>query len=237
MSKKTTVRHETVHYTAEEAAAVEALRVKQAKIKWGVIAAIVGALVFGCIACMIIGNLADSELPAAPATENAPARVEPTPRPAATTETAVPTEVSTGTSAPTPDPEEVEASIYIAAITEAVTTYENASNVLTSLANRAAVDPYLMIDEDWKLATAMCLASFTIAGEMIQEINPPVQYVQLHEQLVEAVAHYDRFVELYAAGIDDLDANLVDAAVTELEQGNAAMWHATALLEAALSTE
>lgn len=119
---------------------------------------------------------------------------------------------------------------YFTATMEVVMIYENASSALGVLSAEAGNDPTVILDDEWRLATAVNLGSILTAGEMLRKIDPPAKYSEAHTEFLAAATHYDNFVDLYSRGLDDVNVDLINAAVDELQLGTAAMARSTAIL-------
>ena len=143
--------------------------------------------------------------------------VAPTPTPTVVP-TAVPTAVPTvmPTAEPTMSAEEIA---YGDAIIEVVEAYGNIFSLLAIQFDEAAADPAMMFDENWRLATAVYLGSLIVTGDMARDITPPARYAESYGLFLEAVTHYDKFVDLFTDGVDELDAEKINAATMEMTLG------------------
>ena len=143
--------------------------------------------------------------------------VAPTPTPTVVP-TVAPTAVPTvmPTAEPTMSAEEIA---YGDAIIEVVEAYGNIFSLLAIQFDEAAADPAMMFDENWRLATAVYLGSLIVTGDMARDITPPARYAGSYGLFLEAVTHIDKFIDLYADGVDELDAEKINAATMEMTLG------------------
>lgn len=145
--------------------------------------------------------------------------------------TIAPTSTAAPTIAPTAEPVvDVSELAYFAAMTEVMTLYTDATAALGMLAMETTDDPYVVFDDEWKIACAIYLSDILTAGEQLRRIEPPIKYSEPHAELLVAATHYDRFVDLYSRGIGEVDADLIAAAADEMQRGADAITRAGVML-------
>jgi hypothetical protein len=66
-----------------------------------------------------------------------------------------------------------------------------------------------------------------LLNEDIRTLDPPERFVDVNSYLVDAAEHFGKFVDLYAEGIDELDADKINRATEELLLGSEAINQAT----------
>lgn len=186
---------------------------KQKRKKTVVLLAVIcGVLLVGCLGCLAIGSLAPDE-PMATPTVLATATPEPeivgptstsipthTPRP-----TAVPTSAPTSTPQPTID----NTSNYREQMYLLLVQYTETQKTVAELNRQGANDSSLLFDSQWKTDMALALSQALTIGREIRELEAPQEFQETHSCLVKSTEHYDAFVDLYARGVDSLDASLI----------------------------
>ena len=175
-----------------------------------------------------------------------------TPRPSITpgpTETSVPTSVptatrtatrtstpgATATRPPTSSPmptADVAGGAYVAAIAEITRAYGVALTGIGEQSTAAGKNALLMLDESWKLKTAIYLVSLKLQGQELRKLQPPARFAEVHALLLVAAGHFDRSAEFYADGVDQLSGDKLGQAVAEMRLGSAAVEAATGRLKA-----
>lgn len=201
---------------------------------------IIGAIVLIFI-CGGIGSLLPDDA-ASPAATEAPlptATDEPLPTDTAApapTETAEPppTRTPRPTAAPTEAPPDDSAAVleYRAAIQEIAGLYQTGLSGLADQSGAVGDDPALILNEDWKITTAVFLASIRVANDQVRSQNPPEEFRAVHDELLVAADHFETMTELYAAGVDEISVEKLAGASESMQLGNEAVQRATALLVA-----
>ena len=78
-----------------------------------------------------------------------------------------------------------------------------------ALTTQAGSNPLSVFDEDWRFAVVVHLAGMKIAAEQIRELNAPPDVRHIHSDLLEMAAGLDQAADLFAAGMDNFDPDLI----------------------------
>lgn len=164
-------------------------------------------------------------------------------RPATSTATA--TEVPTQKPAPTVQPSRTPMptatpglsaaeALYVTAVQPLVQGYGEALTGLSAQSAAAGQNAALLLNADWRLKTAIYLASIQMQGQALRKISPPGRFVAMHGELLAAAGHLDAMVTLYAEGVDEVNGAKLEAAAARMNQGNAAIQRATTEMQKAM---
>lgn len=110
--------------------------------------------------------------------------------------------------------------------------YVEALEGISTQSEMAADNPYLILTDEWKIATVVYLVGLQTANERIRELEPPARYVAVHRDMLEAADYFDLAAEYYIEGVDDIDSNKMQLATVNMQLGTAAVGRATEKLEA-----
>lgn len=88
-----------------------------------------------------------------------------------------------------------------------------------------------MGDDEWRLDVAVQLVTIRALYGEATEIDPPSSMTNIHYKYLQAMKHYATATDLIAEGIDELDANLIDQATTEMNMALQLTNEATKLME------
>ncbi len=69
--------------------------------------------------------------------------------------------------------------------------------------------PLLVFDEDWRFELVIHLAAMKVAAEQIRELNAPSHVRHIHSDLLQMAAGLDLAADLFAAGMDNFDPDLL----------------------------
>jgi hypothetical protein len=180
-------------------------------------------------------TLSPTETPMPTNTPGTIATLRPTDTPASTntlapTETPEPSKTpsSTNTPEPTSTPEFTSAEeTYKADVVEITAQYADAFTDFSELATAAGEDSSLLADDDWKLEMVVVLVTMRSLNEEVRALDPPGRFADVHDDLLDAVEHYDQFITLFTTGVDTLDVEKINQAGEELLLGNEAIGEAT----------
>ncbi|MCZ7568843.1 MAG: thermonuclease family protein [Ardenticatenaceae bacterium] len=151
----------------------------------------------------------------------------------APTPTSTPEPSPTATNTPSVDPSE---SAYIQAVIELSESYAEAWTKASELATTVGSDVSLIFDQDWRTEMAVALGTVKANNARVRQLEAPARFAEVHAELLVAAAHYDRAVDLFAEGIDELNADKMTRAAAEIEIGNAAINRAAAKAQALKSS-
>jgi uncharacterized protein YraI len=110
--------------------------------------------------------------------------------------------------------------------------YSTALDTFGTQMTTAGNNPTLTLDDEWRTKTAMTLAMFTLLADEVRTLTPPDRMADLHTDVLAAAAHYEKVATLAADGIDQLDADLLRQATTEMQLGQEAIERASAKMQA-----
>jgi len=105
--------------------------------------------------------------------------------------------------------------LYFAEATALVQSYESSFSDLEQLTDAALENPFLVLSKNWRSEVTDCLAIWKSNGERVRELEPPSQFQENHQYLVEASQHFDQAADLATQGIENLDSATIREAVTE----------------------
>ncbi len=74
----------------------------------------------------------------------------------------------------------------------------------------------LVFDDDWRFSVVVHLAAMKVAAEQIRELNPPPHVRHIHSDLMEMAAGLDRAADLFAAGMDNYDPDLLGMSAEQI---------------------
>jgi len=137
------------------------------------------------------------------------------------------TPVSTNTPELTDTLESVAEEAYREEMVEISAQYGDAFTEFGKLATAVGEDSSLLLDDDWKIDIAVILVTVKSLNEEIRALDPPERFLDVHSHLLEATTHYDKFVNLFIEGADELDVDKLNQAGEELLLGNEAIGRAT----------
>jgi uncharacterized protein YgiM (DUF1202 family) len=121
---------------------------------------------------------------------------------------------------------------YTDELSSIMTSYSTALAVLGTQITKAHTDAKVLQDEDWQLTTVAALAYVQRLGERVRAVTPPPSLQQVHNDTELAAIHYDTATEIVTKGVEQMDVNLLAAAIDEMTLGNKAIRSAQAKLEA-----
>ena len=92
-------------------------------------------------------------------------------------------------------------------------------------------DPTLSFDSVWVGKTLIAILTIRAAGGRLRGLEPPSRFAEMHGKLLIMAAHYDRAMDLYADGVDNLDTSLLIESSVEINFATEAMSEARAMLD------
>ena len=120
---------------------------------------------------------------------------------------------------------------YSVAILGIIGNLKNAMSIISEQSSAAGADLTIMLDDDWKLKTAIGLASLQASSKQIQDLTAPSRFKAVHAELLVAADHFIQMTSLYAKGVDEISADKMGLALDHLNLGNAAIERATTEME------
>ena len=114
----------------------------------------------------------------------------------------------------------------------ATTMAEHSSSVGEAMSNLSDLmgNPQIGYDE-WTIDVATEVTVIRLLYEEVQEIEPPSSMADIHYNYVQAMWHYNRSMDLLVEGIDTLNPDLMDQAISEIEMGTEYLNEAIELTE------
>lgn len=86
-------------------------------------------------------------------------------------------------------------------------------------------------DDKWTLMVAAQIVTIRALYDEAMGINPPSSMTHIHYKYVQAMKHFESSTHLLTQGVDELNAELLDQATTELLTGSQLINEATKLME------
>ena len=114
---------------------------------------------------------------------------------------------------------------YLTAVGSNSNTYSSALNTLSTL-----LGDFQIGSDEWTLDVAVQLAILRAAYDEAVALNPPSSLAHIHSKYIEGLSHIDNATYLIVEGIDNLNADKINQATTELTIGNNLINEATALV-------
>ena len=186
-----------------------------------------GIILFSLCIVIVIGVAAalaggdDSAVDSPQGTSSAPAVAVPTDTPKPT-----PTPIVT-VECPTPSER-----AYFARFAEVIYPAATAYGEFGRLNLEAGDNVLLLLDDAWRLEVVVQLALIQIAADGITELTAPPSLASIHRHNLQMASAMQDGNDLYAKGIDNLDADLIAAASLRMNDVNTLLEEATAKMQA-----
>ena len=87
---------------------------------------------------------------------------------------------------------------------------ESALERISSLFSRAAKNPALMLNNEWKIEVTLTLAVMRQSYQDVRKLKPPNNLKQYHNYLVEGLSYCNLATDYIARGIDNFDADALE---------------------------
>ena len=85
---------------------------------------------------------------------------------------------------------------------------------------RAGNDPFLLVDSDWQLQTAIALAGIQLGAEGLEGLQAAPGTEDIHRNLREVASRSGNVVRLVTYGIDHLDVPSFERATDDITKVN-----------------
>lgn len=108
--------------------------------------------------------------------------------------------------------------------------YSGAFGKISELLTQAGSNSVLIFDETWKIQMATAMVLVQSNNDHVREITPPARFISSWNEMRNAADLYDLAIEALVAGIDNLDAAEFAIVNQRMNEGNAALNRAAALL-------
>jgi len=119
---------------------------------------------------------------------------------------------------------------YIAQIRPILEVWTMGLIGISNQSDLAGTSPMLLYDSEWILRTALFLASLKDPKSSIKKISPPPRFRPAHRVLRKAARLSSQCADLYAQGIDEINANKMLAAMRKMDEMTVLLNRGTALL-------
>ena len=103
---------------------------------------------------------------------------------------------------------------YANAVADQATTVGNALTKLGELLQNPQYG-----DDAWTLQVATQLVIIQTVYDQAMELDPPSSMAEIHLKYTQGMKAYNDMTYLFSRGVDELDLNLIDQAVTKMETG------------------
>ena len=138
------------------------------------------------------------------------------------TQAASPKPTATPTAIPTPVPtlapcQRADVQAYFDEMLEITGPLEQIYLKIGALTAQAGSNPLLVFDEDWRFEVVVHLAGMKVAAEQIRELNAPPHVRHIHSDLLEMATGLDRAADLFAAGMDNFDPDLLALSAEQID--------------------
>jgi len=109
----------------------------------------------------------------------------------------------------------IDANGYLLEISAVLESQSNAFLLAGDLMVDASIDSSLLLDAEWQTKMGVALGMIKIYAEDVRAIEPPSELESCHADLVEAALHSERYADLVAESIDELDAGKLEMSSQE----------------------
>lgn len=114
---------------------------------------------------------------------------------------------------------------YATTIVNQTTTVGKALTNLSSLLQNPKYG-----NDEWTLQVAVQLTTIRLVYDEAMALEPPSSMVEIHLKYTQGMKAYNDMTYLFSRGVDELDPNLIDQAVTKMETGIQLINEATELV-------
>ena len=143
---------------------------------------------------------------------------------------AVPTDTPKPT--PTVDCPTPSERAYFARLGEIIVPLSTTYGEFGRLNQEASNNVLLIYDDAWKFEVVVQLALIQSAADGIKELTAPPSLASIHQHNLQMASAMQDGNDLYAKGIDNLDADLIGAALLRMDDVNTLLNEGTAKLQA-----
>lgn len=104
----------------------------------------------------------------------------------------------------------------------------SALSILGDAFTRAGDNPFLFMDDQWKIEVALAIGSLSMSYDEARKLNPPSNLKAFHNLVIEGLSYCDLAGDQMVEGIDELDADALEDAVGLIELCGALLERAAA---------
>src|SRR5690606_6401568 len=99
------------------------------------------------------------------------------------------------------------------------------------LMDEAAIDPYVMFNDEWVMDIALILLQMDTDIQAIRSLDVPESMSKIHDPVLKAMDEYDYFVTNFPTAFDTMDFDLIEECITRIENGNSFIGEATLMMD------
>jgi hypothetical protein len=99
-----------------------------------------------------------------------------------------------------------------------------------NLSYQAASDPTLIFDDEWRMEVVIELAIWSVSRERFAAMTPPSSLASFHAKFLDALTRLQMAGNLFAEGVDEVDAEKISRASAQMSAGTALLDEASDLL-------
>ena len=111
----------------------------------------------------------------------------------------------------------IDADGYLLEVSAVLESQGNAFLLAGDLMVAASIDSSLLLDAEWQTKMGVALGMIKIYAEDVRAIEPPSELEACHADLVEAALHSERYADLVAEGMNELDAGKLEMSSQEID--------------------
>jgi len=115
---------------------------------------------------------------------------------------------------------------YVATLADHTSSFAEEWNKITDLLEEPQIE-----SDEWRIDVDTQLATLRPIYDEAFEIEPPSSMANIHDKYTQAMYHFDISTDLIAEGIDTLNADLLNEAVSDMELGIEDMEETTRLMD------
>lgn len=101
---------------------------------------------------------------------------------------------------------------YIETVSRISTNLSDMFSALGKQSGAVEKSPAVIFTNQWRRDTVKILTGMKLICKEIRALKPPSSLAKVHAELLDAASHIDLGADLFAAGIDDVDANKIKQA-------------------------
>ena len=105
---------------------------------------------------------------------------------------------------------------YLLRVTSTIAELRGTLPEFGRLNDLAGENPFLFLDDDWKAQISVLLVTMELVAVVLVETTPPDSAASIQRDSMAMGQAIKDFVQLYTRGVDDLDANNLEAAGEKL---------------------
>ncbi|WP_099192262.1 hypothetical protein [Tepidibacter mesophilus] len=123
-----------------------------------------------------------------------------------------------------------EVSEYAASVNEVISEFVEANDNFSKCCTQMGENPSLLMDQDFILNMAMNMGIIKNCYTQIKDIAPPSKMENVHTDVVDAFSKYDKAMDIFGEGVDNMDVDKINQATQLYMQGTDSINNAQAKL-------